>query len=240
MDIQPKAPEVSAEEMTVVLVGDFNPKIFHPMWFAHHNILRESEATEASIEVVHADVASFSIEWLTVQVLRDRFTAAIKADVYRKHLGDLVQNVFTLLSHSPVRQMGINASYRLRFKSEDDWHGFGHFLAPKSPWADVLTSPGMRSIAMRGRRNDDLVGHINVTIDPDLRTRSDALVRINDHYESPNLHDEKRSPVEGATWVLSVLRDDFDSSYNRSVELINQLVSKFMSVTSVDDGRKNV
>ncbi len=71
MDIQPKGPEVSVDEMTVVLVGDFNPKIFHPMWFAHHDIRRESEAMEAAIEVVHTDVASFSVEWLTVQVLRD-------------------------------------------------------------------------------------------------------------------------------------------------------------------------
>ncbi len=240
MDIQPKAPEVSVDEITVVLLGDFNPKIFHPMWFAHHNILRESEAIEASIEVVHADVASFSIEWLTVQVLRDRFTAAIKADVYKTHLGDLVENIFTLLSHSPVRQMGLNASFRLRFGSEDDWHGFGHFLAPKSQWEGILNSPGMRSIVMRGERNDDLAGHVNVTIEPDLRTRTDALVRINDHYESPNLQDEKQSSVEGATWVLRVLKDDFESSFNRSEVLVTQLLSRFMTVKSVDSGRENV
>src|ERR1039458_4987230 len=92
MDIQPKTPDLSVDEMTVVLVGDFNPKIFHPMWFANHGVLREAEATEARIEVVHSDVCSFSTEWLTVQVLRDRFTAAIKADVYQAHLGDLVNH----------------------------------------------------------------------------------------------------------------------------------------------------
>ncbi len=240
MDIQPKTPEVSVDEMTVVLVGDFNPKIFHPMWFAHNRILRESEAIDATIEVVHSDVTSFSIEWLTVQVLRDRFTAAIKAEVYREHLGDMVQNVFALLRHSPVRQMGLNASFRLGFKSEDDWHGFGHFLAPKSPWDGVLTSPGMRSIVMQGQRDNDLAGHITVTIDPDLRTRSDALVRINDHYESPGQQDERRDPEKGATWALGVLKDNYEASYSRSLGLVRQLISKFTIVKSVDDGTQNV
>ncbi len=239
MDIKPKSPEVSVDEMTVVLVGDFNPKIFHPMWFAHHDILRESEAMEAAIEVVHTDVASFSFEWLTVQVLRDRFTAAIKADVYKKHLGDLVQNAFALLSHTPVRQLGLNASFRLRFKSERDWHAFGHFLAPKSPWTDVLTSPGMRNIVMQGQRSDELSGSVNVTIDPDLRTRTDVLVRINDHYEAPIPHEQKRPPVEGSAWALGILRENYDSSDIQSRELTNQLISKFMGVTSVDDGMNN-
>lgn len=236
MDIQPKTPDVSIDEMTVVLVGDFNPKIFHPMWFAHHNVLREGEVRDAAIEVVHSDVTSFSIDWLTVQVLRDRFTAAIKAGVYREHLGDMVQNVFTQLRHTPVRQMGLNASFRLSFRSERDWHGFGHFLAPKSPWVDVLTSPGMRSIVMQGQRNSGLAGHVSVTIDPDLRTRSDALVRINDHYELPSQQDDRSSPVEGANWALGVLKENYETSYSRSTELVEQLVSKFISVTSVDDG----
>ena len=60
MDIQRKAPDLSIDEITVVLLGDFNPKIFHPMWFANHGVLREAEATEATIEVVHSDVCSFS------------------------------------------------------------------------------------------------------------------------------------------------------------------------------------
>lgn len=240
MDIKPEAPEVSVDEITVVFVGDFNPKIFHPMWFAHHDILRESEAMEAAIEVVHTDVASFSFEWLTVQVLRDRFTAAIKAEAYRTHLGDLVQNVFALLSHTPVRQLGLNASFRFRFKSERDWHAFGHFLAPKSPWDGVLTFPGMRNIVMQGQRSDDLSGNVNVTIDPDPRSRTDVLVRINDHYEAPIPNDQKRPLVEGSTWALGVLKENYDSSDSRSRELIRQLISKFTSVTSVDDGMQNV
>jgi len=139
MDIQPAKPEISVEEISLVLVGDLNPKIFHPMWFLHEGLIRESEARESHIDVSHQDVSSFRLEWVTIQVLRDRFTAKIKADVYKKHLGDLVLNVFSTLSHTPIHQLGMNTAYRIRFRSNDDWHSFGHFLLPKSHWSNVLT-----------------------------------------------------------------------------------------------------
>lgn len=240
MDIQPKAPDVSVEEMTVVLIGDFNPKIFHPMWFAHHNVLREAEAMEARIEVVHADVSSFTTEWLTVQVMRDRFTAAVKADVYRPHLGDLVRNVFTLLGHSPVRQMGLNASFRVHFKSTDDWHSFGHFIVPKSCWGGVLTTPGLRSVVIQGARTDKRQGLVNITLEPDPRAPGDALLRINDHFDSPHTRDDEQASVPGAGWALEILADDFDASYERADALVAKLVGNFLATKMVDSGGENV
>lgn len=236
MEIQPKAPDVSVDEITVVLIGDFNPKIFHPMWFANHGVLREAEATEASIEVVHSDVCSFSTEWLTVQVLRDRFTAAIKADVYYVHLGDLVANVFTLLSHSPIHQMGLNTTFRLHFKSVDDWHSFGHFILPKSPWSGVLTTPGLRSVMVRGSRDDSHVGNLNISVEPDLVLAGDAMLRINDHFEASKPKQENRERISDARWALDILKEDFQASSKRAWSLANKLVGNFMATEAVDAG----
>jgi hypothetical protein len=237
MEIQPKAPELSVEELNVVLIGDFNPKIFHPMWFAHYNILREAEATEASIEVIHADVSSFTTEWLTVQVLRDRFTAGVKAEVYRSHLGDLVRNVFSLLSHSPVRQMGINAIFRLRFGSEDDWHAFGHMILPKSPWNGVLEKPGLRTTSVQGVRSDQNRGIVNVTIDPDIRHPGDATLRYNDHFEKPVAANDRPEDLPSARWALEILEQDFDASYARAKRTLEQLIENFVATKTVDSGR---
>lgn len=237
MDIQPKKPDVSVEEMTVVLIGDFNPKIFHPMWFAHHEILREAEAQDARIELVHNDVSSFTTEWLTVQVLRDRFTAAIKAEVYRPHLGDLVRNAFTLLEHSPVRQMGLNVSFRVHFKTTEDWHSFGHFILPKSPWNEVLATPGLRTVCAQGTRNDKRLGLVNVTLEPDLRLPGDALLRINDHYDTPHGRDDEHNSVPSAGWAMEILAEDFDKSYERANHLMINLVENFMATKTVDAGR---
>lgn len=236
MDIQRKAPDLSIDEITVVLLGDFNPKIFHPMWFANHGVLREAEATEATIEVVHSDVCSFSTEWLTVQVLRDRFTAAIKADVYYAHLGDLVANVFTLLSHSPIRQMGLNTTFRLHFKSVDDWHSFGHLILPKSPWSGVLATPGLRNVTVQGSRDDNHVGNLNITVEPDSALAGDAMLRINDHFEGSKPKQEKGEPTSDARWALEILKEDFQASNKRAWSLVNKLVENFMTTKAVDGG----
>jgi hypothetical protein len=42
-----KTPEIQG--MSIVLVGGFNPKIFHPAWFAAQKLIREKEAEEANI-----------------------------------------------------------------------------------------------------------------------------------------------------------------------------------------------
>lgn len=240
MDIQPKTPDLSVDELTIVLVGDFNPKIFHPMWFAHHGILREAEALEARVEVVHSDVSSFATEWLTVQVLRDRFTAAVKAEVYRQHLGDLVRNVFARLGHSPVHQIGLNAAFRLHFKSEDDWHAFGHYILPKSPWDGVVSQPGLRSVTVQGKRPDGRPGALNSTLEPDLRLHGDALLRINDHFETPNEKDNQSNSVAGAGWALEILTKDFDESYARARGLVARLIDNFLATNQVDAGSKDV
>lgn len=236
MDIQPKKPDVSVEEITVVLIGDFNPKIFQPAWFALHEVLREAEAMDARIEVIHADVSSFTTEWLTIQVLRDRFTAAIKAEVYRQHLGDLVRNVFTLLGHSPVRQMGLNASFRVHFKSKDDWHFFGHFILPKSPWRDVLAKPGLRSVSVEGSRTDNRPGLVNITFQSDLRLSGDTILRINDHFDMPSPKDNEPAGVPNAEWALGILAEDFDKSFERANNLVSHLIDNFMAAKTVDAG----
>ena len=59
--------------VTVVFLGDFNPKIFQPAWFAVQGLIRQQEAEEANVEIIHPDVVSFSLEWLALQVTRERF-----------------------------------------------------------------------------------------------------------------------------------------------------------------------
>ncbi len=237
MDIVPKAPVISTEEIFIVLVGDFNPKIFHPMWFVHQNLLRESEAKEAQIEILHQDVTDFKIDWLTVQVLRDRFTAGIKADVYQTHLGDLVEGVFELLKHTPVRQLGINVTFRMNFRSEEDWHAFGHYLTPKSPWDNVISKPGLRAVHIQGQR-DKSPGYVVVAVEPDLGTRSDAIVRINDHFEMPVAREtvDQYIPVN-ALWAVDILHNGYNSSIERAKQISEQLITNFTKTKTVDTGK---
>lgn len=232
MNINPKRPDTSVEEISIVLIGHFNPMIFHPAWFAKEDLLRESEASDARIEVVHQDLTTFSTDWLSLNVTRDRFVAKVKADAYRSHLGDLVLGVFQKLVHTPVRQMGINVEQRIHFKTDDDWHAFGHFIMPKSPWKEVATDPGLRVAHVKGRRLDDRTGHILFMIQPDAVVEGDALIRVNDHYEIK----ESDRAAEGAGWAVSIIQSDYEDSLERAFSAINQLIENFVDTKVVDAG----
>lgn len=63
------------ESISVVLVGQLNPSIFQPFWFSSHGILGEQEVREATIEIIHPDITIFHLNWLKIQVQRDKFIA---------------------------------------------------------------------------------------------------------------------------------------------------------------------
>lgn len=230
MKITPYRPELVVDELSIVLLGAFNPTIFQPMWFASQDLLRGSEAEKAKIEIVHQDVSIFSAEWLVIQVTRDRFSAATRADAYKSHLRDLVLGVFARLSHTPTHQMGINVTTRIRFREEKDWHSFGHFVVPKSPWHGVLERPGMSSVHVRGERTDGNAGHFLISIDPDFQTRTDVLLRVNDHFELP-----KGEHANAATFS-GMLAKLYELSLTNSATVAGRLADNFLKVGEVDSG----
>lgn len=226
-------PERISEEISIVMVGDFNPKIFQPSWFALQGLIRESEADAAPVEIVHSDFTSFSTDWFSLQVTRERLNLVIKSAAYKSHLSDLANGTFQHLLHTPITQMGINVNSVLRFKSLPDWDAFGHFLAPKSAWNGILKSPGMRSIAIQGERDDkSLPGFKIITTEPIIYTASDATLRINNHYERPA--DNKD---QNASFFISVIENEFDKVIDESFSMIDALMTKFNQQTDFDNGK---
>jgi hypothetical protein len=59
--------QAELEGLTIVVVGSFNPAIFHPAWFSRCNLIRQEEADSAKVEIVHSEVAQFSGDWFSVQ-----------------------------------------------------------------------------------------------------------------------------------------------------------------------------
>lgn len=231
---RPQRPEISGEDFSVVLIGDFNPKIYQPAWFASQGLLRESEAEAANVEIIHADFTSFSTDWFVMQAARDRFSLTVKSSAYRGHLRDLVLGTFYNLSHTPLLQMGLNYGARLRFKNDCDWHCFGHFLLPKSPWSGLLANPGMRSISVQGVRPDKLPGFVVVMADPIQGGTNEVMLRVNDHCERSG--DER---TVGAGFFIEVLESDYDNIIDRSKKIVEGTLDRFVEQKVFDDGVKN-
>lgn len=231
IEYHPKRPDLLDAEYSVVLIGDFNPKIYQPAWFASQDLLRASEAEGAQIEIIHADLTSFSTDWFVMQVARERFSVTVKSSVYRVHLRDLILNTFRTLSHTPLRQMGINYTARIRFHSALDWHCFGHFLLPKSPWTTLLSKPGMRRVSVEAARPDDRRGWVMVDVLPVLSLDNEAQVIVNDHCESP-----QDSAFDGTGFFLDIVDREYDHIIDRSKALVDGVLARFCAQSRFENG----
>jgi hypothetical protein len=207
--------------ISVVWLGDFNPKIFQPAWFAAEGLIRKQEAEEANIEIIHPEVVSFALEWLRLQVTRERFFVSTTQEPYYEVVRDLVLGTFSLLRHTPVHKMGINTDMHFRMGSEDTWHAFGHRLAPKDLWQGILDSPGMRSLTMEGGRLDGYKGYIRVKVEPSVRVHPGVYVNVNDHYEvaDPKL-------VIGSDEIRTLFERSWGESLRRSAHIAYTLLEK--------------
>ncbi len=213
-------PEISG--LSTVLIGDFNPKIFQPSWFAHEGLIREKEADDAKLELIHPEVTSFELDWLRLVVTRNRFVAETTQERYHVFLRDLVISSFKLLKHTPLRQLGINTDKHYRTKSEEEWHEFGDKLTPKEIWTGVIKSPGMRSINIEGDYNrNGIKGHIAIRVEPSTKIKPGIYFRVNDHYEVDN-----QNTVQGANEIVDILEQSWSTSIKRSENIINTLLER--------------
>lgn len=229
---KPQTPETVGEELSIVMIGDFNPKIFQPFWFSSQKLIRESEAEAATVELIHSDFTSFSTDWFVMQVARERFTLTVKSSAYKNHLFDLSLGTFKSLVHTPINQMGLNIGKTIRFKSPEDWHAFGHFIIPKQAWDGILTKPGLRSSVTQGQRNDELPGSIIFIVEPVLiNSNNEVSVKINNHFE---LKTEEKN--KNANYFINIIEHEFEKSVKESNDLIDKLVEKFVSKSEFDDG----
>ncbi len=173
----------TGDSASIVLIGSFNPQIFHPVWFRQVGLLPATEADNAEVEVVSPDVAIFRLKWLRLEVFRGRFIAHTTDASQFGPLRDLVMGTFSLLEHTPITMMGLNRGIQFDLQDEAKWHQVGHTLAPKEIWRHYLKEPGMQSLSIQAQREDDYQGAINVTVRPVMSKRYVVEVVTNNHYE---------------------------------------------------------
>lgn len=224
-------PEISG--VAIVLVGNFNPAIFTPAWFALHKVLPRSVAESANVQAVLPELSAFSTEWLNLQATTERFSASTQQGPNIRVL-DFVMKVFKEhLPHTPIRAFGINRQVHFATPSHAARDHVGRMLAPLDPWgewAETLQlngeNGGMVSLTMRQTQPDGRPpgGRIEVTIEPSVRIdngRSGIYVSVNDHYEI----DQPSSNGNSCMELLKFLEDDFESSIKRADGIVNHIMS---------------
>lgn len=212
-------PIIFLQGMSLVLLGDFNPKIFQPAWFVAQKLIGEKEGDSADIKAITADIVIFTMDWLRVQVSRERFQLSTQQEPYYEMMRDLLVGTFTILEHTPVHSMGINLDYHYRMPSTNSWHELGHKFAPKEPWAEVLDKPGLLNLTMQSIRENRHPGLVNVSVAPSVKVNPGVCIVVNDHYEV-----EVSKSSLGCKRIMSILDDVWSSSVKNSKSISQKIL----------------
>jgi hypothetical protein len=204
--------------MSIVFLGDFNPKIFQPAWFAQENLIRDQEAEAADIKIINPEIVIFEFEWLSVQITRDRCIFGTTQEAYYEIVRDLCLGTFKLLRHTPIQKMGINRDYHFKMNSVEEWHAFGHKVAPKELWNNILKTPGLTTLTIEGMREDGFKGYIRVKVEPSKRVHPGIYIQLNDHYET-------EEPLTGCEKIISILESSWIRSNEKSELIINNILT---------------
>lgn len=223
-------PEISG--MQIVVVGQFNPAIFSPAWFAYNGLLRESVATNAQVQILHPKVTDFTADWLHLHVTDERFAATTQLAPYER-LRDLIVRVFSeRLHHTPLEAFGINRDAHFLVRDRTTRDKLGMTLAPFEPWGAWREDldldgryGGMSAVRMSqgrpaGRHHG---GQINVTVEPSVRVGAESgtgvYVSVNDHFVT----DQKGA--DSAERLMRILKNEFKPSRKRSDGIIDHIMS---------------
>ena len=197
--------EIELQSHSIVAVGDLNPAIFQPAWFAGEGLINQGEAQAAQIQMISAQAALFEVDWLSVQVLPDRFVATTTSEAYFHHLHDLVAATFSRLVHTPIRMLGINYTCHCRLDDSQPWSRLSDILAPKAPWFGLLDSPGVHSLTMEGMRPEEPNGYLRIRVEPSVRVKNGLFIDINNHYDVAE-------EVAGCRAMLSTLSKEWSGA----------------------------
>ena len=212
------------EEVQVVLVGNFNPAIFNPQWFALKELMSEMEAEQASDVVCTTEFSKFVSDWHQLEVFPTRFVARTKHMGRTEELRDFVLNTFDILSETPIRSMGINKQIEYACPSMKAWHAVGDTLAPKTLWRDVLEVEdiGMKSIEVQAHRGDDLPGTRNIHVYPNLgENKHNVVFRVNAHFEI-----EKAIRDKKLVSMTQALQEHFEAEITKASSLSGNILEK--------------
>lgn len=214
---------LQVNNLTLIIVGNFNPLIIQPYWLAYKKLIREHEAIKASetIEVIHEEVVRFKLDWASIEVTRERFVISTTSEQYFQIVFDLITSIIGILKETPIRAFGINHLLHYALNNEKYYYDFGNKLVPLSNWSGFMNDPKMLHLDMiENQRKDKLPGHFRVKVLPsDLVPSSDngIMIQVNNHF------DIKTEKPDSSVVFLQTISKSWQESFTRTYEIAEKL-----------------
>ncbi|MGC1480100.1 MAG: hypothetical protein WA771_06330, partial [Chthoniobacterales bacterium] len=191
------------ESLQVVVVGSFNPAIFHPQWFLREGLIGADDENKANIKVVAPEGTEVTIGGVNIKCLSEQLIFETVDISYTEKLFDILTSSLIKLPHTPCVACGINPRAHYRVQTEDYWHKIGHTLAPKDDvWNVLYTKPGMQAVTIKSVREGDYPGEINTTVQPSALVNPGIFVQANFHFPVLNA-DERETSIQVTDYLRS-------------------------------------
>ena len=199
--------EIETTGVSIVTLGDFNPSIFQPLWLSSNDLMPAEEIAEADITLVSKKISLFEAGGMRIHAEDDRLVISTSDSSCIPSLRDLAYGVLSLLSHTPVRAIGLNLDSTATVNSADAWNAIGDRLAPKNHWSEILKNSRMREVIIDGKR--DKYPHARVSFRVRPAGEKSLVISVNQHYTI----DERIDPHQAGsvTEALLVLKKDWTS-----------------------------
>lgn len=217
--------KLESQTPTIVLIGSFNPPIFHPLWLESKELISSADQKNSVVKFINFDIAEFHLDWAHVQVTAGRFYIKGIDPRRAEAIRDLTLGIFKILRETPLQKLGINLESRYMADSEDERNRLGYGLVPPDFWRKYLNDPGMRKLEVRERkRGDDFLGYFGAVVEPAPNLSEDrkyeVIVSTNDHYEI-----EDTEGIVNAEPIIAIIEQQWEASIKRSEQLSNDIVS---------------
>lgn len=213
---------LETEAKSIVFIGDFNPTILQPFWLAKKSLIRDDEAENAKIEIIHNEIVKYNLGWVEIEITKQKCVISTKSSPHFEPLKDLAIGIFRVLKETPLTALGINHTFDINLFNKESYYAFGNVLSPLSLWNDSLNDPRLLQLEVfEKERYDGLKGLYRVKVAPSDKNLSNVVsVKINDHYDIP---DEKNEP---ALYMVKLLEQNWVQSNNRATNVIVKLLEK--------------
>jgi len=170
-----KTPNPVKQTLSVVFVGSFNPRIFHPTWFEREGLaFPEEEAaslaeTKTNGPLVTPDLSRCEIgQEISVECLTNLLSINAATTLGEERLRSLATAILAKLPHTPITAVGINHIQVFDTRNEDEWHRLGDQLVPKEEiWSKVMEGrPGMALLRVEDFRPGPPPVRVWATVEP--------------------------------------------------------------------------
>lgn len=209
---------------SVVFVGEFNPVIIQPFWLANKKLIREQEAQDAKVEIIHNEIVKFEIDWARIEITKNRFEIRTSQEPYFEPMKDLVISIFEILKETPISALGINHLKYYAIPNYDLYYNFGDKLVPLNNWTKIFNDPRMMFLEIVDqKRKDGLKGMFRVRVQPSdikLSTSFGVLLTFNDQFDLNTNEDGRHGEL------VQILGKQWKPSQIQSTEVAEVIWSK--------------